>query len=391
MTRNVAVFTGGRADYGLLRPLLTKLSDEPCFSVGVIAGGSHFSEKFGYTFRDIESDGFPVWLRIDALSDNDSDDAACQCMSKTIMLASKYFSCGVPDLLIVLGDRYEMFAAAQAAFMHKVPIVHLHGGEITEGAQDDAIRHAVTKLANWHFVATEDYRSRVIQLGEQPETVFVSGALGLDNILSGERLPVEIVLEELGLEPELPLYLVTMHPETMTHDGSDASTIALINALRKSLFEDDKERVNLVITFPNQDQSHKKIIEHFSAFTSEFSDRVVFVKSLGMQRYLSAMSVARAVIGNSSSGIIEAPSLGVPSVDIGTRQSGRLRAASVLHALAKEDDIIAKIKEASSAEFKAKASSVQNPYGDGLASDRIIGILKCIAKHPSRTKKFHDN
>ena len=373
--RKVAVMTGTRAEYGLLRPLIAELRQRPGLEVGLLVTGTHLSPVHGHTVDEIEGDGFPVWARVDALLASDNASAICKTMALTCVGMSEAMAALKPELLVGLGDRYELMAAAQAAMVHRVPIAHIHGGETTEGAIDEAIRHAVTKMAHLHFVATDAYRDRVIRMGEAPDRVFTCGALGLDNVLGLDPASREELSARLGIELpiERPVFLITYHPVTLS-DRSPAEAVGeLIAAL------DDIDDAVCIVTYPNADTLGQEIVAPMRRFVDARPDRAVLVESLGARHYLSAIKIADAVIGNSSSSIIEAPSLGVPTVDIGARQAGRIRAESVISCEEDTRAISEAIRIARTADFRERARECVNPYGDGKAAPRIA---ERIASHP---------
>lgn len=384
--RRVAMVTGTRADYGLLRPLLAALGRIDQVEVGLLVTGSHLVPEFGRTVTEIEEDGWPIWARVEALLAGDSPDAICKSMALTCIGMSDVLARCRPDLLVGLGDRYELLATVQAAMVHRIPVAHLHGGEATEGLIDEAIRHAVSKMAHLHFTSTEPYRQRLLRMGEAPERVFTVGALGIDNILS-QPVPDRATLEqELGmaLPADRPLFLVTYHPVTLDATSPAAAVEAMLSAL------DGVGDVTCVMTYPNADTLGRDILEPLRRYALRRTGRVQLVPSLGVRRYLGLMRLANAVIGNSSSGIIEAPSLGVPTIDIGDRQKGRLRAPSVLWCPAEEGAIAATLHRSQEPEFRALARAVTNPYGDGQAARRIAERLVHEPLDGILRKRFHD-
>jgi len=326
MKRRIAVFTGTRAEYGLLRPLLSALRGFDGIELSIIASGSHLSPEFGDTYREIEGDGFRIDEKVDMLLSADTPSAICSSMGLCVIGCGSAFARLKPELLVLLGDRYECLCAALAASVSSIPIAHIHGGESTEGALDDSFRHAITKLAFLHFASTEAYRRRIIQLGEDPARVFAAGALGLDNVRSLPLLPRDAILRELGLPDSSPLFVVTFHPAT-AEPGTAASQFGELSAALAA-FPD----AIVVFTKANADEGGRAINALVEREIRERPGRRFLFASLGSLRYLSLLGAADAVIGNSSSGIIEAPSLGLPTVDIGDRQKGRIRAPSVIHA-----------------------------------------------------------
>jgi UDP-hydrolysing UDP-N-acetyl-D-glucosamine 2-epimerase len=322
--RRIAFFTSTRAEYGLIRPLMAEVASRPELALQVIVSGTHLSEIHGATWREIVADGFPIDTRVEmAIASDDTEGVALSAAQVLSGVASALIRLK-PDVLVLLGDRYELLAAAQAAVLARVPIAHLHGGESTEGAIDESIRHAVTKLSHWHFAAAEPYAERIRQMGEAATRVWNVGAPAMDNIAALDPVPKEALETFLGLTLRAPAFLVTYHPVTLVDDGGLAAMQVLLSVL-------DDGAGSIVITGANADPGASAIRAILQVFADERPGRVVLVESLGARRYLSLMRHVDAVVGNSSSGLLEAPAVGVPTVDIGPRQQGRLRAPSVLH------------------------------------------------------------
>lgn len=382
MTKKVTVFTGTRAEYGLLYWLLKDIQSDEELSLQLLVSGMHLSPEFGETYRQIEKDGFKIDEKIEILLSSDSAVGTAKSMGLGILGFADALSRLSPDVLVILGDRFEALAAAQTAMILRIPVVHLHGGEITEGAYDDAIRHAITKLSYLHATSTEEYRQRVIQLGEAPERVFNVGAIGLDHLNRGTFMSVEELAASLQFPLQKPYVVVTYHPVTLADEEPTASFNALLEALDK--YPD----VQVILTYPNADDGGRKIIPLLEAYAAKQPLRVLAIPSLGQVRYLSAIKHAAAVVGNSSSGIIEVPSLDVPTVNIGMRQKGRLAATSVLHCDATTLDIHAALEVAFGRSYKAPDAQVHNPYGQGNASQQVISMLKNL-KFTS-VKSFYD-
>jgi UDP-N-acetylglucosamine 2-epimerase (non-hydrolysing) len=380
--KRVAVFTATRAEYGLLYWLMHDLRAHPDFELQVIASGMHLSPEFGETWKQIEQDEFRIDAKVEMLLSSDTAAGVVKSMGVGLIGFADALQRLAPDLLVVLGDRFEALAVAQAALVMRIPVAHLHGGEITEGAYDDAMRHAITKMASLHFTAAEPYRRRVIQMGESPDTVFNVGALGLDHLRRSPAMPLDEAAASLGLPLSDPYFLVTYHPVTAGDEDPATTTAALLRAL------DAFPGHRVVLTYPNADNGGRGIIAQLEAHARARADRVVAVPSLGFRRYLALLDGAAAVIGNSSSGIIEAPARQVPTVDIGIRQRGRLAAACVLHCAADEGAIRQAIEAALAPSFRATCRSATNPYGDGDAAGAILRVLQ---EHPWRfAKTFHD-
>lgn len=382
MTKKVTVFTGTRAEYGLLYWLLKDIQSDKELSLQLLVSGMHLSPEFGETYRQIEKDGFKIDEKIEILLSSDSAVGTAKSMGLGVLGFADALSRLSPDVLVILGDRFEALAAAQTAMILRIPVVHLHGGEITEGAYDDAIRHAITKLSYLHATSTEEYRQRVIQLGEAPERVFNVGAIGLDHLNRGTFMSVEELAASLQFPLQQPYLVVTYHPVTLADEEPTASFNALLGALDK--YPD----VQVILTYPNADDGGRKIIPLLEAYAAKQPQRVLAIPSLGQVRYLSAIKHAAAVVGNSSSGIIEVPSLDVPTVNIGMRQKGRLAATSVLHCDATTSTIHAALEVAFSRSYKVADATIHNPYGQGNASQQVISMLKNL-KFTS-VKSFYD-
>lgn len=380
--KSVAVFTGTRAEYGLLHPLLKRLSDHSEISLQLIVGGMHLAPQFGETWRTIEADGFAIDAKVEMLL---ASDTGCG-IAKSIGLGVIGFADALerlrPDYLVILGDRFEALAIAQAALVMRIPIAHLHGGELTEGAYDDPIRHAITKLAHLHFVASEEYRQRVIQLGEQPNSVWNVGALGIENIRTVPRVSLAAINQKFRLDLKQPFFLVTYHPVTAGDEDSEQTFESLLDVL------DEFPEHQVLLTYPNSDNGGHRLIQMLEHYASERIGRVFAIPSLGMQCYLSAVALSAAVIGNSSSGVIEVPSLKTPSVNIGVRQKGRLAADSVIQSGTARGDIRRAIEQALSPVAKQVSESCDNPYGSGETSARIVDILR--EQQPPGAKVFYD-
>ncbi|WP_372626958.1 UDP-N-acetylglucosamine 2-epimerase [Arsukibacterium sp.] len=378
MQKKVAVFTGTRAEYGLLYWLLHDINADSELQLQLLVTGSHLSPEFGNTYQQIIADGFDINEKIEILLSSDSNVGTVKSMGLAMIGLADSLSRLQPDVMILLGDRFEALAAAQTAMLMKIPVLHLHGGEITEGATDDAIRHAITKLSYLHATSTEAYRQRVIQLGESPERVKNVGAIGLDHLARTRLLSKAQLAEALAFKLDQPYFVVTYHPVTLAEEPPLASFNALLSAL------DQFKQYQIILTYPNADEGGRQIIERLISYAAEQPDRVLAVSSLGQLRYLSAVKHAAAVIGNSSSGIIEVPAFKVPTVNVGTRQQGRLAAPSVKHCRMDTSDIAACIEQAVSDAIPVG----DNPYGQGNASAKIIYMIKQLQFNP--VKHFFD-
>jgi UDP-hydrolysing UDP-N-acetyl-D-glucosamine 2-epimerase len=383
--RKIAVVTGTRADYGLLQPLIRELMSRPQFDVETIVTGMHFSSEFGETWRAIEADGIDISHRVEMLSALDTPFGVAQSTGAGVSGMAKVFDSATPDLVIVLGDRFETLAAAQAAFLMGIPVAHIAGGEVTEGAIDDSLRHAITKFSALHFVSAEAYRRRVIQLGEQPTSVFDVGAIGLDNFATLELMTeqeLEVFLDfPLG---DGPFILCTQHPQTMSRQAVGEFMHPLFVALDQ--FPDAK----IVITRANADAGGRAVNALVDEYASARSDRVKVFASLGQLGYLSALTAATVIVGNSSSGILEAPTAGTPTVNIGDRQKGRLRAPSIVDVENDADAIIRGITQAMAPQMQKLADLKVSPYGSPGVSRRIADILEASDLARLHAKSFYD-
>jgi UDP-hydrolysing UDP-N-acetyl-D-glucosamine 2-epimerase len=381
--RKIGVVTVGRSDYGIYFPILKRIDSDPDTRLQLIVAGMHLSPEFGLTVKAIEADGFEVAERIEMLLSSDSPTGIAQSMGMgTIGFAQAYTRLH-PDILVVLGDRFEMHAAALAALPFKIPVTHIHGGELTQGAFDDCLRHSITKLSHLHFVATKEYSQRVLQLGEEPWRIVVSGAPSLDNLSSVKRLNADELEKkfDISIDP-LPL-MVTFHPVTLEYEQIARYVGELLAALQS--FD-----VPIVFTMPNADTGSRTVSSMIKDFSLQHGS-CVFLDSLGTQDYFSLMSLAAAMIGNSSSGIIEAPSFELPVVNIGSRQTGRIKAANVIDVGYERREITAGLTKALSPEFRAKLKGLKNPYGSGNASEVILKKLKEIDLNEKLiTKRFYD-
>lgn len=382
MKRKIAVFTGTRAEYGLLYWLMKDIQTSDKLELQLIVSAMHLSPEFGETWRQIEKDGFAIDAKVEMLLSSDSPVGVVKSMGLGTIGFADALDRLRPGVLVVLGDRFEALAIVQAALIMRIPVAHLHGGEITEGAYDDAIRHAITKMASLHFAAAEPYRQRVIQMGESPETVFNVGAVGLDHLKRTPMMTTTELANSLCFQLDKPYMLVTYHPVTLMDESPEQSFTALLDALDQ--FPDHQ----VILTYPNADNGGRAIIPLLEAYAQRQPARVLAIPSLGFKRYLSAVSMAAAVVGNSSSGIIEVPAFGIPTVNVGVRQKGRLAAESVLHCAADRDAIVYTLRQALSSEFAAKCRTVSNPYGKGDSAAGIVRVLETRAYDTH--KKFHD-
>lgn len=380
----ICVATGTRAEYGLLKPLIEKLNVSPLFELQILVTGAHLSPEFGLTYKQIEADGFKISYKVEMLLSSDTPEGITKSMGIAMAGFSEAFKNLQPDALVILGDRYEMLALASTALIFKIPIAHIHGGEITEGAYDDAIRHSITKMSHLHFVSTDEYKKRVIQLGEQPNSVFNVGAIGLDNITNLNLLSKEQLAADLNIEFQKYNYLITFHPETLSTESVDSQ----FNKLLLSL--DKLEDSFFIFTKANADTNGRIINQLCEKYVKINSHKSALFDSLGTLRYLSVMKACDAIVGNSSSGIIEAPSLKTASINIGNRQKGRIQSTSVLNCNVDSDEIYILLKKVQTLDFKDSLKDVMNPYGIGKASTQIFDILSKTNLSSLLIKKFHD-
>lgn len=381
--RRVCVVTGSRAEYGLLYWLLKEIQIDPRFQLQLAVTGTHLSPEFGMTVRQIEADGFAPDARVDMLLASDTAVGIAKSIGLGVIGFADAFARLKPDLMVILGDRFEVLAAAQAAMIARIPIAHIHGGELTEGAVDEAIRHSLTKMSHLHFATTERYRERIIQLGELPERVWNVGAPGLDAIRRFPRLDREALSASIGYDLRAPYFLVTYHPATLCERGREA-----IDALLGALTEFPDHRI--LVTGVNADAGNRIVREAIRDFSAANPGRTHVVESLGQQRYLSALAHADVVIGNSSSALIEAPSLRVPAVNVGDRQRGRIRAATVIDVHEDRAAIVVAIRMAISSAFRDGLKDAVSPFGDGHAAERIRDVLAEYPLEGLVIKRFRD-
>jgi len=369
MKKIISVLTASRAEYGLLKPIIKKLNMVEEFDLRIVATGMHLSPEYGETYKEIEQDHFVIDKKIEILSAFDTPASVSKSMGLAMIGFGEYFEELKPDLLIVLGDRYETLAVCCAAMNARIPIAHLYGGETTEGAIDESIRHAITKMSYLHFTSTKDYRKRVIQLGETPERVFAVGAIGIENIKNTKLLTKVELEHEINYKLDQPYAVVTFHPVTLEDNNVRNQFSSLLKAC-------DKHReLSYIFTKANSD-AHGSIINEMIDLYAGQRQNVVAFASLGTIRYLSALKYSTLVIGNSSSGLLEAPSFCIPTVNIGDRQKGRLQCSSVINCAAEAYAIEEAITQATSNTFKAIAAGTVNPCGDGNTSDKVVEKLK---------------
>ena len=382
--RKICFVTGTRADYGIMVPLMRRIADSEEAIIQVVATNMHLSPEYGMTVNEIEADGFKVDRRVESLLSADTPSSTVKSMGLTEIGMADAFDQLRPDIAIILGDRYEMLAAASAALIFRIPVAHLHGGETTEGAYDDCIRHAITKLSYLHFTSTELYAQRVIQMGENPERVFWVGAPGAENIRKEILLPLEEVEQFLDFNLGNRYMVATFHPVTTQPGEEERQTTAFLNALSTKI----KEGWKVLFTLPNSDTGGRRVAELIKEWAAENKDSVKAVASLGRRRYYSVLAHSSAAVGNSSSGLIEAPSFGIPTLNVGDRQKGRAQGASVVNCDATESSIIAGLDKVLSPEMKEIASTAPNPYEK---SGTVENIADKLLHYPlNKQKTFYE-
>ena len=377
--RKICVVTGSRAEYGILRNLMAAIKADPELQLQVIATNQHLSKLQGETYKEIERDGFTIDYKVYMADDEAPDNAntTAKSISRGVSGFADAFDALHPDLLLILGDRYEMLAVASTALIYKIPIAHLHGGEITEGAFDDAIRHAISKMSHLHFTSTEAYRNRVIQLGEQPERVFNVGALGVENVMKNDFMSKEEIESSLNFQLTDKC---TYHPVTLSNMSSEVQVLNLLKAL------DYYKDYHIIFTYSNSDTNSQIIIKRIQEYVDRNKGRCMFIPSLGQRRYFSALKYMTAVLGNSSSGIIEVPSFGIPTLDIGDRQKGRIAADCVIHC----GYSIEEIKEGLEKVVNYPSKAIDNHYYKEGTCEAIFNIIKNYPLENLVQKSFYD-
>jgi len=383
-SKKICVITGSRAEYGLLRWLMEGIKKSDNLHLQVIVTGMHLSPEFGLTYKDIENDGFEINKKVEMLLSGDSLSAITKSTGLGMIGFADALADLEPDIVIILGDRYEILAAAFAALTSLIPIAHISGGERTEGSFDDAIRHSITKMSWWHFVATEEYKKRVIQLGENPNRVFNVGGLGVDTIKRTKLLNKKDLVKKTGIKFGKKNLLVTYHPTTLEHNSSRTRIQTLLDVLC------DIKEIYLIFTMPNSDTGGRIIGKMIEKFVSKNMDRSILFTSMGYLNYLSTLQFVDGLIGNSSSGLAEAPTFNIATINIGDRQNGRIKAESVIDCKATKASIRKAIIKAYSKDFQKTILSVKNPYGKGEASDKILNFLKKSNLPKEPKKEFYD-
>jgi len=383
MKRKIGIVTVARSDYGVYLPILRKIVAHNNLELLLYVSGAHLVEKFGNTIKAIEEDGFPIAAKIPMISKGDTPFDIARSMGVGTQNFAQVFRDHAPDILVVLGDRYEMHAAAVAAIPYRIPIAHIHGGELTYGAFDDYFRHSLTKFSHLHFASSEIYAHRIKQMGEESWRVTVSGAPGLDDIMHAPRLSKSELATTYGIDLAKPTLLVTFHPVTMEYEYTEKYITNLLNALAHF------SEYHVVFTYPNEDAGSAIIIEKIESYARNHPNAYI-VKNFGHKGYISMMGHAAAMVGNSSSGIVEAASLKLPVVNIGTREEGRVRNANVIDVGYAVEEIKTGILKALSKSFCSSLQNLVNCYGDGKASERIVAVLAKVTLAELLPKRFHD-
>lgn len=368
--KRIGIMTGTRAEYGLLKSLMQEINKDNDLELYLIVSGMHLSPEFGMTYKEIEEDGFEINAKVEMLLSSDSPAGISKSIGLGVIGFADEFQRADLDMLILLGDRYEALSAAICALVMRIPIAHLHGGELTEGAIDEGIRHSITKMSYLHFTSTEQYRDRVIQLGENPERVFYVGALGVENIKKINLMTKEELEKSIHFEIDENTVVVTYHPVTLENNTVEEQFLNLLKVL------DRNPKIRMIFTKANADTNGRIVNELIDKYTAQNSERACAFMSLGQKRYLSALKYCRIVIGNSSSGIIEAPSFGKPIINIGDRQKGRICADSVINCGYTQQEIQQAMETALTEEFENKASNCRNPYEKENTAANIISVIK---------------
>ncbi len=383
--KKVCVVTGTRAEYGLLKPVMERISKDGELELYLIVTGAHLSPEFGLTYKEIENDGYIINKKIEMLLSADTPSSIVKSMGVEMIGFADAFADASPDMVVILGDRYEMLAAAAAAMVHRIPIAHIHGGEATEGLIDEAIRHAITKMSYLHFASTTVYRNRIIQLGEDPERVFNVGALGIENIKTLKLLDKEDLEKSIGFKLGENTIMVTYHPVTLEKESSAEQFCNLLRVLKS------RKELNIIFTKTNSDADGRIINQMMDGFVAENKDRSMVCTSLGQIRYLSILKYCSVVIGNSSSGVIEVPSFHIPTVDVGDRQRGRVASDSVIHCGTGVEEITNALCKAMQEDFRHSIKNVKNPYERENTSLKIVDIIKHFLQDGiDIKKKFYD-
>ena len=386
MKKNICIITGTRAEYGLLCPLIKKINEDDQFNLQLLVTGMHLSPEFGLTYKQIKEAGYKIDEKVEILLSSDTSIGISKSMGLAIISFSEVFDRLKPDMVVVLGDRYEIFSAVSVANISRIPVCHLHGGETTEGAFDENLRHSITKMSYLHFTSTEEYRKRVIQLGESPDRVFNVGAIGIENIKKMNLLSKEELERSINFKLDKKYAIVTFHPVTLENNTAKSQFKELLLALDKI------KDLKVIFTKANSDTDGRIINNMIDEFVLTDKERFISFTSMGSLRYLSAIKYSDIVIGNSSSGIVEVPSFNKPTINIGDRQKGRIQAKSIINCKPVKNDIEKAIERALSDEFLENIKDVKNPYGDGNVSDKVIEKIKYFLENDkiNLKKKFYD-
>ena len=379
----VCIITSTRADFGLLKNLIFKIKKNKNFLLKVIASGTHFSKKYGYTYDEIKENKIKIDKKIICKFNSDNPEGVSQVMAKCMSESSRIFKTLQPDLLIVLGDRYEILASTISAHLSRIPVAHIHGGEVTHGVIDDAFRHSITKMSHIHFVANAIYKKRIIQLGESPKNIYVVGGLGADSISKTNLLTKKELEKKFNFEFNKKNFLVNFHPETLNKNLAKKQIRELLSALS------ELRDIGLIFTIPGADLENQIVVKLIKKFTQKHKN-AYFFKSLGQVNYFSILNQIDGMIGNSSSGILEMPYFKKGTINIGTRQSGRLFSKNVINVEAKKNKIIQGVKKLLSNNFQKNIKDSINLYGNPGASDKIVKILKKVKTKKIFNKKFFD-
>lgn len=383
--KKICIVTGTRAEYGLLKPVIEKVHKADDIELQLVVTGMHLSSEFGMTYHEIEEDGYPISTKIEMLLSSDTAVGITKSMGIELIGFADYFEINRPDIVVILGDRYEMLVAASAAMIARIPIAHIHGGEKTEGAVDEAIRHCITKMSHLHFTSTEEYRNRVIQLGEQPGNVYNVGALGVENIRTLKLMSRGELEGDLGFIFKEHTIMVTYHPVTLENMTSKEQFANLLEVI------DRHKDIFVIFTKANSDMDGRIINQMIDEYVAKNGSKCRIFASLGQLRYLSALQFCDVVVGNSSSGIVEAPSFGIPTVNIGDRQKGRASSESVIHCGNSIEEIECALESALSDNFREKVRNVKNLYEKAGTSDTIIKVIRDALNNGINIKKeFYD-
>ncbi len=383
--KNICIITGTRAEYGLLSPLIKRIKDDTSLNLQLVVTGMHLSPEFGLTYKQIQEDGYDISEKVEILLSSDTPIGISKSMGLSMISFSEVFDRLKPDMIVVLGDRYEIFAAVSVANVSNIAVTHLHGGEKTQGVLDESLRHCITKMSYLHFTSTKEYKNRVIQLGEEPSRVFNAGAIGIENIKNIDLLTKEQLQSILNFKLDTNYALVTFHPVTLEDNTSEKQFQNILDAL------DSFKDLKVIFTKANSDKDGRIINKMIDEFVDKDKYKYIAFTSMGTLKYLSAMKYCNLVIGNSSSGIIEAPSFNVATINIGDRQDGRIQAKSIINTKPNKEDIILAIEKGLSKEFLKEIYQIESPYGNGDVSQKIVKIIKeYLDNDIDLKKKFYD-